>query len=114
MDKLLDALVNNAPGIAGIVVVVILFLRAQDSAMKQWTSILTTYIESQKELTNQWRDLFSAQREAMNMMVVSITSLEKIMISHDTWERAVIDDIQTDQQNVITAKLKAIKKAEKK
>lgn len=104
---LLKALEQSAPGIIGIVIVVVLFLRAQKEAMNQWTTILTTYIEAQKQLAAQWEKLFTAQRDALNMMITSITGLEKVMTSHDTWEREVIDGIQENQQNVITSKIRA-------
>lgn len=99
MDKFFEALINNAPGIAGIVFVVILFLKAQEKAMAQWTAILSQYTS-----------LFTTQRDALNMLVVSIQNLEKTLVSHDTWEREVIGDIQENQQNVITTKLRAARK----
>lgn len=107
---LLKALEQSAPGIIGIVIVVILFLKAQDKLITQFSTILTSYIEAQKTLAGQWEKLFSSQREALNMMITSIQSLEKIMTSHDSWEREVIDGIQENQQNVITNKLRFARK----
>ena len=107
---LLKALEQSAPGIIGIVIVVILFLKAQEKMMTQWSSILTTYIEAQKVLATQWDNLFKSQRDALNALTSMITGLDTKLTAHDVWEREVVGDIQENQQNVITNKIRAARK----
>ena len=81
--NIITALVNQAPGMAAIIIVVVLFLRAIETRDKLFI-------------------------EQMNQVTERLAGLEKLLTSHDNWEREVIDDIQKTQQNVITKKIRAV------
>lgn len=82
---IISTLINQAPGMATLVIVVVLFLRFMEK-----------------------RDaMFVAQ---MKEVAEELTALRTKWESHDVWEREALNSIQEQQQNVITGKLKATRK----
>ena len=82
------SLMQQAPGMGAIIVVVILFLKA---------------IEKRDLMTEKRDQLFIDQ---MNKIVERLAGLETIITSHDKWEREVIDGIQDDIKPKRRAKAK--------
>jgi len=67
--SIISALINQAPGMATLVIVVILFLRFMEKRD-------ALFIQQIKDVTS------------------GLQKVETLLMSHDAWEREVVEDIQ--------------------
>ncbi len=76
--SIVEALISQAPGMAGIIIVVVLFLKA---------------IEKRDQMTEKRDAMFIEQ---MNKIAERLTSVETKLTTHDQWEREALETIQKD------------------
>jgi hypothetical protein len=106
MDSVLVALAQNIPAAVALIIAIVYFLRAIKDMTAHFQEIL-------RQITETYKTIFESQRDALNLIATHIKELSTLMASHDVWQKQALSDIQQDQQNVISQKIREKRKRAK-